>query len=386
MASLHKQPGRPHWFCAFTDADGKRAFRSTRTADKKQAWQICQTWQKSARYGRVGQLSPERVREILSSGLAEIYLTANKARLPGGTVRDWCAMWLSGQEVSLKEPTVERYKEIVSHFVEFLGKAAEKDLSALSETQIEQFRDAEAKQRSRGTANLSLKLVRMLLRSAVAKDWVSRNVAAYVKALPREEGSRRHLTIPEIQRVLAACSDHQEWRGLVIFGLYSGQRISDLYRLTWRAVNMETGDIVLRTRKTGRPMAIPLIKPLRDVLDQLPASDDPNAFVFPTLAEAKRTSVLSNQFREILVEAGLVEPRSHASRSIGRTGRRERPELSFHSLRHSTVTLLKANGVADGLARAVVGHESAAVNKHYTHIGTDDLRRAMERMPDLTVG
>ena len=78
-------------------------------------------------------------------------------------------MWLSGQEVSLKQPTLKRYKEIVAHFVEFLGKAAEKDLSALSETHIEQFREAEAKHRSRGTANLSLKLVRMLLRSAVSQ-------------------------------------------------------------------------------------------------------------------------------------------------------------------------------------------------------------------------
>jgi integrase len=149
---------------------------------------------------------------------------------------------------------------------------------------------------------------------------------------------------------------------------------------------METGDIVLRTRKTGRPMAIPLIKQLRDALDQLPASDDPNAFIFPTLAQAKRTGALSNQFREILVEAGLLQPRNHQTRSIGRTGRRERSELSFHSLRHSTVTLLKANGVADDLARAVVGHESAAVNKHYTHISTDDVRRAIERLPDLTIG
>ena len=33
------------------------------------------------------------------------------------------------------------------------------------------------------------------------------------------------------------CND--EWRGLVLFGLYIGQRIGDLAKLTWRAVNLE---------------------------------------------------------------------------------------------------------------------------------------------------
>ena len=53
---------------------------------------------------------------------------------------------------------------------------------------------------------------------------------------------------------------------------------------------------------------------------------------------------LSNQFREILVDAGLVEPlpRGHKSTGKGRDQAREASEISFHSLRHSAVTMLKA--------------------------------------------
>jgi integrase len=102
------------------------------------------------------------------------------------------------------------------------------------------------------------------------------------------------------------------------------------------------------------------------------------------LASAKRTGALSNQFREILTDAGLVEPRSHQAKKHGRSQAREPSEISFHSLRHSAVTMLKASGLSDVYAREIVGHESAAISRHYTHLSTDDLQAAMQRLPDVT--
>ena len=48
--------------------------------------------------------------------------------------------------------------------------------------------------------------------------------------------------------------------------------------------------------------------------------------------------------------------------------------------------MLKAAGVSDVLAREIVGHESAAVSRQYTHLTTHDLRKAMQRLPDVTNG
>ena len=131
---------------------------------------------------------------------------------------------------------------------------------------------------------------------------------------------------------------------------------------------------------------LPLVQPLSDYLSSLPASDNPNAYIFPRAASAKRTASLSNQFREILTDAGLVEPRSHKATKQGRSQAREASEISFHSLRHSAVTMLKASGLTDVFAREIVGHESAAVSRQYTHLSTDDLRNAMQRLPDVTHG
>ena len=201
-----------------------------------------------------------------------------------------------------------------------------------------------------------------------------------------KESKRRAFTLAEIKRILKACGGNVEWRGLVLFGLYLGQRLGDLAKLTWRAVDLESNEIALTARKTGKRIVLPLVAPLSDYLSSLPARDDANAPIFPSAAEHKRTASLSNQFRQILVDAGLVEPlpRGHRSTGKGRTGTRKASEISFHSLRHSAVTMLKAAGVSDFMAREIVGHETAAVSRQYTHLTTDDKRAAMQRLPDVT--
>jgi integrase len=172
----------------------------------------------------------------------------------------------------------------------------------------------------------------------------------------------------------------------VLFGVYIGQRLGDLAKLTWRALDLDAQEVTFMAKKTGKRLVLPLVKPLVDYLATLPAGDDANAFVFPHAAKANRTGTLSNRFRDVLVAAGLAEARTHRANELkaGRTAMRESAELSFHSLRHSAVTFLKAAGVSNALAMAIIGHESAAVSRSYTHMGTEDLRREMDKLPDVT--
>ncbi len=48
-------------------------------------------------------------------------------------------------------------------------------------------------------------------------------------------------------------------------------------------------------------------------------------------------------------------------------------DTSFHSLRHTAVSLLKDGGVPDAVVQALVGHESAAMSHRYTHVGREAL-------------
>jgi integrase len=391
MPSVHRQPGRPFWFCAFSIFNpethtSKRVFRSTKTRDKKQALEICRAWHKAALKARNGKLSVDAAREVIAQGVSDVFTAANVESLPSASIKSWCETWLQAKAIEAGESTHDRYKRIVEQFTGFLGEAkSNRDLSTLQASDIARFRDREAKERSRATASLSVKVLRICFGEAVRQGLLTMNPAVRVPILKsRDKSARRAFTLPEIKRILKACGDDAEWRGLVLFGLYLGQRLGDLAKLTWRAVNFETSEVAFTTRKTGRRIVLPLLQPLSDYLSALPASDNPNAFIFPRAASAKRTASLSNQFREILSDAGLVEPRGHKATKKGRSQAREPSEISFHSLRHSAVTMLKASGISDFIAREIVGHESAAVSRHYTHLSTDDLRSAMQRLPDVT--
>jgi integrase len=391
MSSIHRQPGRPFWFCAFSIFNpethtSKRVFRSTKTRDKKQALEICRTWHKAALKARNGKLSVDAAREVIAQGVSDVFTAANVESLPSASIKSWCETWLEAKAIEAEETTHARYKRVIERFTHFLGEAKSKrDLATLQASDVARFRDREAKELSRSTANLGVKVLRVCLGEAVRQGLLTMNPAVRVKMLKSTlESRRRPFTPAEIKRILKSCGDDAEWRGLVLFGLYLGQRLGDLAKLTWRAVNFETGEIAFTAHKTGRRIVLPLVQPLVDYLSALPASDNPNAYIFPNSAKHKRTASLSNQFREILVDAGLVEPRDYRTTTKGRASARAASEISFHNLRHSAVTMLKASGLSDVFAREIVGHESAAVSRQYTHLSTDDLRAAMQRLPDVT--
>lgn len=364
----------------------KRIFRSTKTTDRKQALEICRAWHKSALLARNGKLSVDAAREVIAQGVSDVFTHANVESLPSASIKSWSETWLGAKAIEAEESTHARYKRVIERFTEFLGQAkSRRDLSTLQTSDVARFRDREAKERARATANLSLKILRVCLGEAVRQGLLTTSPAARVKLLKSsQESKRRPFTLPEIKRLLKACRDNVEWHGLILFGLYTGQRLGDLARLTWRAVDLEAGEIAFTTKKTGRRIVLPLVEPLIDYLSSLPGSDQPNAHIFSRAAAHKRTNSLSNQFRKIMADAGLVEPRTHEARGKGRSQAREASELSFHSLRHSAVTMLKAAGVSDFIAREIVGHESAAVSRQYTHLSTDDKRKAMQRLPDVT--
>ena len=118
-------------------------------------------------------------------------------------------------------------------------------------------------------------MVRICFGEAARQGLLAVNPAVHVKLLKSTaESKRRAFTLNEIKRILRACGNDAEWRGLVLFGLYLGQRLGDLARLTWRAVNFETGEIAFTAHKTGRRIVLPLVQPLVDYLSALPASSN----------------------------------------------------------------------------------------------------------------
>jgi integrase len=390
MASVHKQPGKPFWYCAFTtktpEGTLKRHFKSTKTANHRQAEEICAAWEKAERHGRAGTLTPDKAREVLTAGLEDIFLVSNREALKSYTVREWGKQWLESKLIENTPRTHERYAGILTRFYEYLGAKADRKIAGVTATEITTFRDTLARELSLNTANLAVKTLRVCFGAAYSQDLLTSNTAAKVKKLKlRTFGRRREFRPEEIRLLLQAAGD-SEWRGLILTGLYTTQRLGDVATLRWNQVNLETREIVFHVSKTNEVLPLPIALPLLDYLTALPSTDDPSAFVFSRSAAlaAKRTGTLSNQFYKVMEDAGLVPPRKNVETGEGHDKQRAPSTLSFHSLRHSGVTFLKAAGVSDAVAQAIAGHSSSAVSKIYTHLDADTLRDAVNKLPDVT--
>ena len=99
---------------------------------------------------------------------------------------------------------------------------------------------------------------------------------------------------------------------------------------------------------------------------------------FDTLKQYGKVSLLSHQFVDLMAQVGLRPGTSHKATGTGRDGKRKGMDISYHSLRHSAVSLLKDAGVPDAVIMALVGHDSVAMSARHTSIGKESLVKARE--------
>jgi integrase len=188
-------------------------------------------------------------------------------------------------------------------------------------------------------------------------------------------------------RGLLAVADPQ-WTSLIKFGLYTGQRLADIALLRWSQIDLERDEIRFVVRKTKKRLTIPIAAPLREHLLSYPKPDRLQAPVHPEACaivtkQHGRVGTLSNAFADLLAQAGLRSVRSSESTGRGRSNARTGMDLSFHSLRHTSVSLLKDAGIPDAVVMAMVGHSSAAMSHRYTHVGKEALQRATGSLPEI---
>jgi integrase len=379
LASIHRHPNSKFWYCCINIPGRGQLQRTTKHTDRRKAYEFAQKLESAAR-GNV--LSEVQARKIL----AEIYAIRNPGeKLPGSTAREFFTLWTANKARETATTTGIRYTRAINSFIESLGNRADLDITAISPRDIVRFRDGLAARLSTTTANHAVKVLRMALKDAQADSLISANPAIGVRPAKSAEeiGRRRPFTLPEIRRLLRAA--HGEWPGIILFGLYTGQRIGDIARITWQNLDLARGELALVSRKTGRRVVVPLAAPLQAfVVERADAGDDPKQPLFPNAFAAKRISALSNQFYDIMADTGLVEPRKHKSNGKGRSSRRVFNELSFHALRHTATSLMKNAGVSPAVVQDIIGHDSPAVSAHYTRIEESTKRRAVDLLPDVT--
>jgi integrase len=391
MASLKIDPRSPFWFACITRPDGKQTQISTklrhREVSRAKAQRYADTLESAYRQRR----SEHQFRRFMNDAWTQI----SGKPLPCSSVQSFIESWLERREHEVSTSSLARYSSVVRDFLEFLGPKAGEDLSFISSADIRAFRDHQASRLSGTSANYAIKIVRNALKAAIREQLVTENVAAvdFIDPIRQRNGNhkRRAFTVSELEKLLVA-AEGSEWKGLIAFGLYTGQRLGDVARLTWSNIDPTNNEISFQTEKTGRVQLIPIAAPLaRYMTEELSASDDPGAPLFPRAYENAhrlgRVSSLSRQFHDLLISAGLAKPHGKSGEAgEEKSLRRIVHPLSFHSLRHTATSFLKSAGANNSTVMDLIGHESTAISAHYTTIDSETKRKAINLMPDVLGG
>lgn len=389
MAYIRKVPRSPYWIAAYRDKNGRLQNKSTKLAavpsNRKQALKIAESYEVAYR--------DKTVIKTLRDNYSKIATELNRSwSIP--RVEDFMRGWLELYKPKLAEATVRAYGYRIDSFTAFLKETGRQDygvdeLMEQDDTAVVEYRDRMLREVSTVTAKTAMTILSGIFARGIRKGYFLENKfdeLADIKETDKTE--KRVFTLDEMKLVLENCNP--EWRSLVLFGLYTGQRLSDLATLTWNQIDLNKNEVAFITKKTARRMALPIAKPLRVHISTL-RRGTPEAPLHPEADRMMRgqgkAGTLSRQFNEILQRCNLVPKKSHhKSKDAPKTDSRrvQVNPVSFHSLRHTAATLLRMTGSSDAVAREIIGHDSVSVDRGYVHMEPVAMQAALNKLPDIT--
>lgn len=381
MASIWKHPRSRYWTACFRDVSGKQRRISTKETNRSKAQKIADSFEKAARQKR----TIRHTREVIERLHAEISGEA----ISKVTLREFAAQWLAIRKPEIKPRTIEFYGKSIEKLLSGLGELSDEPISEINKSHLLKFRAAMSEGGlASHTINNHLKVAKMLFKAARRDGVLSEDPCEFVATVRAQRAAAKlPFTVPEIRAVLSVADP--EWQSLVLFGLFSGQRLTDLARLQWSNIDLALNQLRFVTSKTGKTVIIPLAAPLRKHIESLPSSDDPAAPIHPracTIVDMQgRSATLSREFGELLADAGLRKKQPHHI-SLGKTlsGPREVSRLSFHSLRRTATTILHESGIPQAVVKEFIGHSSDAVHEGYISVGREALTKAAAAFPEIT--
>ena len=359
--------------------NGKRYCRSTRTKDREQAERMLQ-------------------RYLAPFGLGE-------RRLPLADV--WLEYVKSPNRNEIAPATLNSKRLIWMHFAKWMEQnyLPVDDLAGITSDAICEYLACLRSGVSASTYNGRICILREIFHTLADKAGLESDPWAGVRLRPEDSHSRRELTLDEIKRLLAEAKKvGAEWHTLFLIGIYTGLRLGDCCKLDWSNINLGAGIIQLIPSKTrrhahGRPVTIPIHQILgQAILGLSAASDGDNTplgtqpTITPTLPTTRLVGpvlpCVAEMYNQARYKVSHVIERifkaANIVTSVRIEGRRNlTPDATFHSFRHTFVSMAANAGIPLHIVQSIVGHESTAMTRHYYHENVDALRSAVNAIPSL---
>jgi integrase len=219
----------------------------------------------------------------------------------------------------------------------------------------------EDKRRRRSSANRSLTILKAALNRAFQEKQVASDAAwRSVKPFREAESVRlRYLAKDEARRLFNASAS--DFRLLVNAALLTGCRYGELVRLHAADFNRDTGTLLIRRSKSGKPRHVIL-------------TEEGAAFFEQTCAGRPGDEVM------LLKIDGSAWGASHQARPMTEACRNAHisPPLNFHQLRHTYASHMVMDGVPLIVVARNFGHsDTRMVERHYGHLSNDFMARTI---------
>jgi integrase len=309
------------------------------------------------------------------------------------TLEQFLDVWLEAAVKGKVRPlTFESYRSyIVTHLKPGLGK---KTLARLSPQDVQAFLNAKSAEKDdQGNARFAARTVQYMhavLRRALgqAERWglVARNVAKLVEARVRRQ-EIEPLSVEQARLLLeAARGDRLE--ALVTVATSLGLRQAEALGLRWESIDLEAGRLTVReslqridgklslvdvkTDKSRRTVTLPrfTVSALkahraRQLQERLVAGtrwQDRGLVFSSTIGTPLDRWQVHRRYHELLLKAGV-------------------PRKRFHDLRHTSASLLFAQGVEPRVVMEILGHSRIATTLDiYTHLLPHAQQDAADKM------
>ncbi len=212
------------------------------------------------------------------------------------------------------------------------------------------------------------------LRSAFAfgispLKWIQCNPSDDVKKL-KEPSRDRFLSKDERSRLLSACkqSKNPYLFAIVLLGISTGARRSELRGLRWDDISEDCSQAVLRKTKNGDIRSLIVTGKALAVLKAMKERRETNAqFLFPSSRNPNRPVDFETAWRRALKASGITDFR-------------------FHDLRHTCASYLAMDNASALEIMNILGHKSLAMTQRYAHLTAGHTVSVVASMTEKELG
>jgi integrase/recombinase XerD len=204
-----------------------------------------------------------------------------------------------------------------------------------------------------------------------------------ILAMPAKRHEKRtvnYLRLAEIEAILAV-PDSTTWCGrrdrtLLLLGLQTGLRVSELIQLKCEDVMLETGAHVRCIGKGRKERSTPLRK---DCVEAV------RAWLVERAAASTAPLFVSNRGERLSRDAVERLVAKHAERASHKCPTLKGKRITPHPLRHSSAMQLLQNGVDRTVIALWLGHESVETTQMYIHADLQIKQQALAKTQPVAV-